>query len=277
MANKQNKIITFVLVALLVVSVFFLQSSLAYFSDVDNVNSNEINVPFVSNKVVKANDLQVNLVDGEIDSYMLTASENTTYNITTSITSNYPAFLRVNVFSSFETTMASSWSVAKNIYNVNYDENNFVTTYDDFYYYTAIIPANTATDISICSFTADFEDDVYIDVQLIQANAYGLCNMWNETTEGEPNLEIRTSETLFVLGNSTLISKADNNVYSITASSGDVLQLRFTFPFAHTFICNEATSNADLSITLTESKTINVTLNVLDTFDINYQIVVTIN
>lgn len=279
MANKQSKVLTFVLMALLLVSVFFMQNSLAYFSDVDNVKSNEINVPFVSTKVVKANTTQLNLVEGEIDSYVLSATENTNYSISVSINSNYPAFLRTYIFSGYQTTMNSNLVLATNIYDVNYEENSdFITGYDDYYYYSSIIPAKTLTNIELCTFTADFSDDVYIDVQVIQANEYGLCNMWNETEESDQtNLNIRTSETLLVLNNTTLISKTNNNVYNITANSGDILQLRFTFPFTHEFISSEGNSNGDLSISLTQSKTINVTLKVLNSIDINYQIVVTIN
>lgn len=279
MANKQSKMLTFVLMALLLVSVFFMQNSLAYFSDLDNVKSNEINVPFVSTKVVKANTTQLDLVEGEIDSYVLSATENTNYSISVSINSNYPAFLRTNIFSGYQTTMNSNLVLATNVYDVNYEENSdFITTYDDYYYYSAIIPANTLTNIELCTFTADLSDDVYIDVQVIQANDYGLCNMWNETEESDQtNLNIRTSETLLVLNNTALISKTNNNVYNISANSGDILQLRFTFPFAHEFVSSEGNSNEDLTISLTQSKTINVTLKVLDSIDINYQIVVTIN
>ena len=179
---------------------------------------------------------------------------------------------------SFDVTYNSNWIANTNIHGEDYEYFPEESTYDIYRYYNQIVNASTsAQTLTIGSADLFNGEIVYINCEVVQANAYALTHMWVDgTPDNVDNLECNYFETLVVYDGSLVLPNSDGS-YTVSGASGKTLELRFAYPYSHSFAYNSTTSTGDVSITLSSSTTYNVTLTILEDIVINYTITVQVS
>lgn len=154
--NKKKWSYTLIVMLLLIVTAFCIQSTFAYFTDTDTIGSNIVSVPYTT-KTVKLNDDNVEL-NNDIYEITSTVGDNA---VTLNVSSNYPVVVR------FDHTQLEKSS------NVTYN-NKFSLANDGYYYYNELVSSGT---INLFSFTATESEDFALVIDVVQGDYYGLGAM----------------------------------------------------------------------------------------------------
>lgn len=286
MEKFKGKNLILVCVAVVMSLFLLIQTSSAYFTGDDSVAGGDVAVPHIT-KTVYATPIggsQVAVTE-ENGTLSFTATADTTYTFTVSITTNIPVLVRAelkevneNGENFYEISYDSNWIANTNIYGKFYEVIPEESTYDSYRYYKQIVNASSsAQTLTIGSVDLINGEVITLTCSVVQANAYALTHMWVDgTPDNVDNLDNNYYETLVVYDGSLVLPNSDGS-YTVSGTSGNTLELRFAYPYSHLFAYNSTTSTGDVSITLSSSTTYNITLTILENIVINYTITVQVS
>lgn len=161
--SKKKNLYIIAILSLLLVAVFCIQSSFAYFTDTDVIGSNQVNVPNITG-VYKIGSTNMDLSAGETNVYTgKTSTTTSNNNLSVTITTNIPVILRFKVI------------VGDTINDIAIDSTKFEKTDDEFYYYKSLI--NASETISIGMLNSQGNESVIVESSIVQGNYYGLGAM----------------------------------------------------------------------------------------------------